>query len=350
MYIHIYTHSPPLHASSLSLMCVCVAFLIQCNILRPSGTVIIVCKRVLFVYLYFQMYGGHDFEGNWGADPTGHGRFFSYWTDQQLEAAVSPLFQVLLFANVVSDRGGDPSLSLHFQSLHLQKLWPEFVPLDLCRCGKISTRSKERKKQTSYGIYSSNPRFSSPYRPLDVSVVAFDLCRLPGKAHAPRTLQHVAQRCNTLQHLVLVPGISRKTWRSTNYLKRSELGVNFETCPWSPADHLPFPVFGTLQCQKVDGQVDGRVIMQLLLILESSWITTRSSICLWIWSARERKKKWSASDGLTACPFNFVHLTRARPRSWGGYLYLYACLYIYVYVYVHAYMYAWMYMWMYMCM
>jgi SAM-dependent methyltransferase len=66
---------------------------------------------------FLGVYGGEDFEGEWEQDPTGQRRFFSYFTDDMLQAAVSRHFEVVHFERVASGR----SPRLHFQSFHLRK-------------------------------------------------------------------------------------------------------------------------------------------------------------------------------------------------------------------------------------
>ena len=82
--------------------------------MRPGG--------VLFVGLY----GGEDFEGPWHGDPSGHRRFFAYYTDEALREVLcppsaQPLFTIHSFDCVDpgTSRGG--SAQYHFQSVVLQR-------------------------------------------------------------------------------------------------------------------------------------------------------------------------------------------------------------------------------------
>mmetsp|Transcript_21932 Transcript_21932/g.44806 ORF Transcript_21932/g.44806 Transcript_21932/m.44806 type:complete len:360 (-) Transcript_21932:110-1189(-) len=85
--------------------------------LRPGG--------VFFVGLY----GGEDFEGRWHADPSGYARFFAYYTDEALGAALCPpssdLFTIHSFERAdpgtrrPGTRGG--STQLYFQSVVLMR-------------------------------------------------------------------------------------------------------------------------------------------------------------------------------------------------------------------------------------
>ena len=74
------------------------------RVLRPSG---------LF---FLGVYGGVDFEGEWEDDPSGERRFFTYYTDEALLAAVAAAFEVVRFVQVECGRAA----SLHFQSLTLR--------------------------------------------------------------------------------------------------------------------------------------------------------------------------------------------------------------------------------------
>ncbi|WP_226536628.1 class I SAM-dependent methyltransferase [Fictibacillus halophilus] len=65
---------------------------------------------------YMGVYGGKDSEGVWEDDTYIPKRFFSFYTNEDIQDVVSPLFEVLNF-HVVPDAGG----SMDFQSLLLRK-------------------------------------------------------------------------------------------------------------------------------------------------------------------------------------------------------------------------------------
>jgi SAM-dependent methyltransferase len=65
---------------------------------------------------YMGVYGGKDSEGVWEDDTYIPKRFFSFYTNEDIQDVVSPLFEVLNF-HVVSEAGG----SMDFQSLLLRK-------------------------------------------------------------------------------------------------------------------------------------------------------------------------------------------------------------------------------------
>lgn len=65
---------------------------------------------------YMGVYGGKDSEGVWEDDTYIPKRFFSFYTNEDIQEVVSPLFEVLNF-HVVPEAGG----SMDFQSLLLRK-------------------------------------------------------------------------------------------------------------------------------------------------------------------------------------------------------------------------------------
>jgi cyclopropane fatty-acyl-phospholipid synthase-like methyltransferase len=67
--------------------------------------------------VYVGVYGGYDHEGIWDNDSYIPRRFFSFFSDENLEAEVSKVFDILAF-NRVSLGVDDP---IHFQSLILRK-------------------------------------------------------------------------------------------------------------------------------------------------------------------------------------------------------------------------------------
>ena len=67
--------------------------------------------------VYIGVYGGYDHEGIWDNDSYIPKRFFSFFSDENLEAEVSKVFDILIF-NRVSLGEDDP---IHFQSLILKK-------------------------------------------------------------------------------------------------------------------------------------------------------------------------------------------------------------------------------------
>jgi len=149
------------------------------------------------------------------------------------------------------------------------------VPLVLCRFGNISTRSKEREKKLHMeSIHNTCATYTATCCP---------------------TLQHAAtlSSCawyfskNVTKHQLPEKKRARSQLRD---LPTSRL-AHFESCQLRD---LPIvasrpSTFSFLWYFKADGQVDGRVIMQLLLILImqlllilETCITTPSFICLWI--------------------------------------------------------------------
>lgn len=79
------------------------------RILKPDG---------LF---YLGQYGGPDREAVWEDDPYRPPRLFSFFSDENLFAAVAPLFDIQTFKHVPLQ--DDPS-ALHFQALLLRKSGP----------------------------------------------------------------------------------------------------------------------------------------------------------------------------------------------------------------------------------
>lgn len=74
------------------------------HVLKPSG---------LF---YLGVYGGRDSEGVWDGDNYQPKRYFSFHTDEAMQAVVGRHFEILYFKPV--DYGND---DLHFQSMILQR-------------------------------------------------------------------------------------------------------------------------------------------------------------------------------------------------------------------------------------
>jgi SAM-dependent methyltransferase len=66
---------------------------------------------------YIGVYGGRDWEGIAPFDWHNPKRFFSYYTDEDLIAAVTPVFDVVAFEQITID----PSNEYHFQSLMLRE-------------------------------------------------------------------------------------------------------------------------------------------------------------------------------------------------------------------------------------
>lgn len=75
------------------------------QVLRPGG---------LF---YLGLWGGIDFEGVWPDDQHEPRRFFSYHTDNGIQQAVRPYFDVLSFRRIDAERAG----RLHMQALLLRR-------------------------------------------------------------------------------------------------------------------------------------------------------------------------------------------------------------------------------------
>jgi SAM-dependent methyltransferase len=67
---------------------------------------------------YMGVYGGYDQEGVWPDDTYEPRRFFSFYSDAQLQQVVTQVFDLLSFQRI--PLGGE-SGALHFQSLILQK-------------------------------------------------------------------------------------------------------------------------------------------------------------------------------------------------------------------------------------
>lgn len=76
------------------------------NLLKPDG---------LF---YMGVYGGIDSEGLWEEDIQQPKRFFSFYTDEQMEEVVSKLFTVLSFKRIIVEQ--DTLHRPHFQSIVLR--------------------------------------------------------------------------------------------------------------------------------------------------------------------------------------------------------------------------------------
>lgn len=75
------------------------------GVLRPGG---------LF---FLGIYGGYDFEGVWEQDHYRPQRFFSFFTDEQIQREVAKVFDVVTF-EAITTYPGEP---LHFQALILRK-------------------------------------------------------------------------------------------------------------------------------------------------------------------------------------------------------------------------------------
>ena len=75
------------------------------DIMKPSG---------LF---YLGIYGGKDFEGIRESDNYTPKRFFSFYSDDQLQEVVTTVFDMLSFQNIIMDSEETP----HFNSLILRK-------------------------------------------------------------------------------------------------------------------------------------------------------------------------------------------------------------------------------------
>ncbi len=67
---------------------------------------------------FYGVYGGFDFEGIWPNDPHVPPRFFTYYRDDRLLAAVAPYFTVVSFRPVPIEAEREQG---HFQSLVLRK-------------------------------------------------------------------------------------------------------------------------------------------------------------------------------------------------------------------------------------
>lgn len=67
---------------------------------------------------YMGVYGGYDYEGIWQDDSYEPKRFFSFYSDEHLEAAVQAVFDVHSFKRIAFD---GKEATLHFQSLVLRK-------------------------------------------------------------------------------------------------------------------------------------------------------------------------------------------------------------------------------------
>jgi SAM-dependent methyltransferase len=66
---------------------------------------------------FLGVYGGHDFEGIWEEDRYTPQRFFSFYSDEDIQKVVAVLFTIRSFKPIAT--GGDGKL--HFQSLILQR-------------------------------------------------------------------------------------------------------------------------------------------------------------------------------------------------------------------------------------
>ena len=66
---------------------------------------------------YIGVYGGDQFEGIWEADHQRPKRFFSFFSDAQIENEVSNIFNIHSFECINVDSDGD----LHYQSIILRK-------------------------------------------------------------------------------------------------------------------------------------------------------------------------------------------------------------------------------------
>ncbi|CAG0934260.1 demethylmenaquinone methyltransferase / 2-methoxy-6-polyprenyl-1,4-benzoquinol methylase [Thermoflexales bacterium] len=75
-------------------------------ILKPAGV------------FYLGVYGGVDHEGVWQDDTYEPKRFFSFFVDEQLQQAVTKVFEVLSFQRILLSKENS---NLHFQSLILRK-------------------------------------------------------------------------------------------------------------------------------------------------------------------------------------------------------------------------------------
>lgn len=70
---------------------------------------------------YIGVYGGRDQEGIWPEDPYEPQRFFVFYTDEHLQQAITPVFDVVSFKRIPLN---EDSGALHFQSLILRKRDP----------------------------------------------------------------------------------------------------------------------------------------------------------------------------------------------------------------------------------
>lgn len=75
------------------------------KILKPGG------------FAYIGVYGGYEFEGIWEDDHQRPKRFFSFFTDAQIEKEVIKIFDIHFFERLDVDSKSD----LHYQSLILEK-------------------------------------------------------------------------------------------------------------------------------------------------------------------------------------------------------------------------------------
>ncbi len=66
---------------------------------------------------YIGIYGGYDHEGIYEEDFYTPKRFFSFFTDTQLEIEISRIFDIISFEKIIVEHGN----SLHFQSVMLKK-------------------------------------------------------------------------------------------------------------------------------------------------------------------------------------------------------------------------------------
>ncbi|MEM8861973.1 MAG: class I SAM-dependent methyltransferase [Chloroflexota bacterium] len=72
------------------------------RVLRPSGV------------FFLGVFGGNDFEGIWEEDTYRPKRFYSFWTDDDLQAVLSEHFELIDFH---THRTADSAPAIHFQAL-----------------------------------------------------------------------------------------------------------------------------------------------------------------------------------------------------------------------------------------
>lgn len=75
-----------------------------CRVLKPGG---------LF---YLGLWGGTDFEGIWEDDPYEPKRFYSFFTDQKIQAVVAEFFEIVDFQTIAVE-----GMEFHFQAMILRK-------------------------------------------------------------------------------------------------------------------------------------------------------------------------------------------------------------------------------------
>jgi hypothetical protein len=73
---------------------------------------------------YCGVYGGRDFEGTWEEDYQEPKRFFAYYTDEGIRAAVEEHVRLVSFRRIEPGRPG----KLHFQSMLLRSSPPPGPP------------------------------------------------------------------------------------------------------------------------------------------------------------------------------------------------------------------------------